>query len=141
MTPRHTVERWIRAINDHDLDGVVACFADDYEDQAPARPGEQVRGSAEVRATFGRLLSALPDLRADLRGTAEDGDTVWVEWAMRGTRAGGTRMEFVGVNVFDVADGLLHRGRIYTELVREAGGLDAQVERMTESSPAREGAT
>jgi ketosteroid isomerase-like protein len=131
MKPSDVVEGWIRAINEHDLDGIVACFAEDYEDEAPARRGEVVRGRDQVRTNFERLLSSMPDIRAELRATVDHGDTVWMEWAMRGTRADGTRMEFVGVNVFDVADALLQRGRIYTELVREAGGLDAQVERMT----------
>jgi ketosteroid isomerase-like protein len=131
VRPRDTVKRWIQAINEHDIEGIVTCFAEDYEDEAPARPGEVVRGRDQVRANFERLMAAMPDIRAELRGSVAQGDTVWMEWAMRGSRADGTRMEFVGVNVFEVRDGRLQRGRIYTELVREAGGLQAQVERMT----------
>jgi hypothetical protein len=63
----------------------------------------------------------------------EDGETVWLEWRMQGTRPDGSSMTFVGVNIFDIADDMLARGRIYTELVRDAGGVDAQVERMTRS--------
>jgi ketosteroid isomerase-like protein len=131
MRPSDVVERWIRAINEHDLNGIVECFAEDYEDEAPARPGEVVHGRGQVRANFERLLSSMPDIRAELRATVDQGGTVWMEWAMRGSRTDGTRMEFAGVNVFEVADGVLYRGRIYTELVREAGGLEAQVQRMT----------
>ena len=40
-------------------------------------------------------------------------------------------MEFVGVNIFGVRDQHFVWGRIYTELVREAGGIEAQIERMT----------
>ncbi|MGH3452499.1 MAG: nuclear transport factor 2 family protein [Haloechinothrix sp.] len=109
----------------------LACFAEDYEDEAPARRGELVRGRDQVRVNFERLLASMPDVHAELRGTVDQGDGVWMEWAMAGTRPDGTRMEFVGVNLFKVEDGLLKRGRIYTELVRDAGGLEAQVERMT----------
>jgi ketosteroid isomerase-like protein len=131
MKPSDAVERWIRAINEHDVGGITECFAEDYQDEAPARPGEIVRGRDQVRANFDRLLKTMPDLRAELRGSVDQEDTVWMEWALRGTRADGTRMEFVGVNVFEVSQGVLRRGRIYTELVRDAGGLDAQVQRMT----------
>ncbi len=35
-----------------------------------------------------------------------------------------------GVNIFEVVGGQFARGRIYSELVREAGGIEAQLERM-----------
>jgi hypothetical protein len=35
------------------------------------------------------------------------------------------------VNIFGVQDDRLGWGRIYTELVRDAGGIDAQIKRMT----------
>lgn len=43
-------------------------------------------------------------------------------------------MEFVGVNIFEVEDDQFQSGRIYTELVREAGGVEQQLERMTRSA-------
>ena len=49
---------------------------------------------------------------------------------LRGGRAD-ARMDFVGVNIFQVRDDQLWRGRIYTELVRQAGGLERQADRMT----------
>lgn len=131
MKPSAVVERWVRAINEHDLDAIVACFAEDYEDEAPARPGEVVQGRGQVRTNFEQLLRTIPHIRAELRTTVDQGETVWMEWRMHGRRTDGTWMEFVGVNIFEVAGGVLRRGRIYTELVREAGGLDAQVQRMT----------
>jgi hypothetical protein len=54
-----------------------------------------------------------------------------MEWQMFGTRDDGTKMDFVGVNIFGVADGVIRWGRIYTELARRAGGIEAQVARMT----------
>ena len=60
-----------------------------------------------------------------------DGETVWIEWRMHGTRRDGRSLEFVGVNLFGVRDEQFVWGRIYTELVHEAGGIDAQIERMT----------
>lgn len=134
VKPSEVVRGWIAAINDHDLDHVVACFAEGYEDEAPARRGESVRGREQVRMNFERLFINMPDIHAELRGVVDEGDQVWMEWAMRGTRGDGSRMEFVGVNLFEVQDDALVRGRIYTELVRDAGGLGEQVDRMVSGS-------
>lgn len=129
--PKRVVELWVDAMSRHDLDTAVSCFAADYTDYAPARPGETVQGRASVRENFATLFAAIPDLSAEILGSVADGQTVWLEWRMAGTRADGTRMEFVGVNLFGVAEGQLRWGRIYTELVRQAGDVGAQIERMT----------
>ncbi len=128
---RAIAERWTRAMTGHDLEAAVGCFAEDYRDEAPARRGEFIRGNAKVREHFAALLRDIPDLRADLLRAVADGDTVWMEWRMHGTRRDGTRMEFVGVNLFGVRDGRFTWGRIYTELVSDAGDIDAQIARMT----------
>ncbi|NUP74584.1 MAG: nuclear transport factor 2 family protein [Sinomonas sp.] len=125
------VERWIQALTDHDLEAAVSCFAPDYRDSAPARRGEEVIGNAQVRANFAALFASIPDLRAELLGRVADGRTVWMEWRMNGTRSDGTPMEFIGINIFEVEGGQFTKGRIYTELVRDSGGLDRQIDRMT----------
>lgn len=109
----------------------MACFAPDDHDEAPARRGEVVQGQEKVRENVAALFRDMPDLRADLLRSVEDGDTVWVEWRLYGTRADGSPMEFVGINLFGVQDEQFAWGRIYTELVRDAGGIDAQIARMT----------
>jgi hypothetical protein len=38
------------------------------------------------------------------------------------------------VNILEVRHGRFVRGRIYTELVREAGGIEAQIERLTKGT-------
>jgi limonene-1,2-epoxide hydrolase len=129
--PEQVVERWVRALTDHDLEAAVACFASEYRDRAPARLGEEVIGREQVRANFAALFASISDLRAELLGRVVDGTTVWMEWRMSGTRTDGTPMEFVGVNIFEVDGGVFTKGRIYTELVHDRGGIDSQVDRMT----------
>jgi 5-oxopent-3-ene-1,2,5-tricarboxylate decarboxylase/2-hydroxyhepta-2,4-diene-1,7-dioate isomerase len=130
-----TAERWVRAISNHDLDAIADCFDPQYRDEAPARPGEAVQGREEVRRNFGVLLKTYPDLRAELLAQVADGDRLWIEWRMEGThRGGGSRMAFAGVNIFGVKDGRFAWGRIYTELVRAAGGIQAQLGRMAGES-------
>lgn len=129
--PLSLAQSWIGAINGHDLDAVVGCFDEAYEDEAPARRGEHVRGDAEVRENYERLHRDLSDLQAELLDSAVEGSTLWMEWRLRGRRADGTIMEFAGVNIFEVRGGRFVRGRIYTELVRDAGGIEEQIDRMT----------
>lgn len=129
--PQQVAERWVNALSRHDLDAAVDCFAADYSDQAPARRGEVVQGRETVRENFARLFTDIPDLHAELLGSVADGQTVWMEWRMSGTRRDGSGMEFVGVNLFGIEDGRFRWGRIYTELVREAGDIRDQINRIT----------
>lgn len=129
--PEAVAQRWITSLSAHDLEAAVDCFDAAYVDEAPARRGESVQGQDSVRRNLSMLLSDLPDLTANISRTVADGDDVWMEWSMRGTRRDGTLLEFVGVNIFQVKDGRFRSGRIYTEIVRDAGGIDAQINRMT----------
>lgn len=132
--PEAVAQRWITSLSAHDLEAAVDCFDAAYVDEAPARRGESVQGQDSVRRNFSMLLSDLPDLTANISRTVADGDDVWMEWSMRGTRRDGTLLEFVGVNIFQVKDGRFRSGRIYTEIVRDAGGIDAQINRMTKGN-------
>ncbi len=134
MSPKSIAARWTQALSAHDLDAAVACFHPEYRDHAPARRGEIVEGRKSVRRNFERLFRDVADLRAELLSAVEDGDTVWMEWRMWGTRSDETPMEFVGVNIFTVEDDQFRWGRIYTELVRDAGGIQQQLERMTQNA-------
>lgn len=129
--PQDVAARWIRAMTEHNLDGATACFHPNYRDEAPARRGEIVNGRDQVRRNFERLFRDVPNLRAELLATAGSGDTVWMEWRMSGSRRDGSQLEFAGVNIFELEGDQFVRGRIYTELVRDAGGVDAQLDRMT----------
>lgn len=131
LSPCSLGERWVVALDAHDLEAAVACFQPNYHDEAPARRGERVDGREMVRENFYRLFRDLPDLRAELLGCVVDGENAWMEWRMHGTRPDGTAIEVAGVNIFRIEDGLIQSGRIYSELVREVGGVDSQVARMT----------
>ena len=120
--PAAAVERLLEAINAHDLEAMVACFADDYVNEWPAHPQRGFQGSAQVRRNWSQIFAGLPDLRARLPRIAVDGDTVWTEWDMSGTRSDGTAFLMRGVAIFGVADGRLASVRFYLEPVEEASG-------------------
>lgn len=126
--PEETIERLLRVTNSHDLDALVACFAHDYVNETPAHPARGFRGNGQVRRNWEQIFAFVPDLRADISGRAADGDAVWTEWTMQGTRRDGTSHEMAGVIVFGVADDLIQWARFYLEPVdRSEATVDAAV--------------
>jgi ketosteroid isomerase-like protein len=116
------VDRLVRATNEHDLEGVAACFAEDYESEAPAHPARGFRGREQVRRNWEQIFVFVPDLRAEVPRSAIDGETVWTEWEMTGTRRDGTVHHVRGVVVFGVRDGVARWGRFYLEPVDMSSG-------------------
>jgi ketosteroid isomerase-like protein len=130
--PQATAERLHRAINAHDLEAFVDCFAPDYASEQPAHPDRAFRGRDQVRKNWARIFASIPDLRADLRGAVAAGETVWTEWTWTGTQETGEPFDWSGVILFGVRDGQIAWGRLYMEAVERAGaGIDAAVRRMT----------
>ena len=122
------VQRLLQATNDHDLEALVACFADDYENVTPAHPARGFRGGAQVRRNWEQIFAFVPDLRAEVARTAVDGDVVWTEWEMTGTRRDGSAHCMRGVVIFCVNGGVARWARFYLEPVDlSAGTVDDAV--------------
>ena len=112
-----TIDRLVGATNRHDLEALVACFAEDYVNETPAHPARGFRGQAQVRRNWEQIFAFVPDIEAEVIHSSVDGDSVWTEWAMRGTRRDGTAHRMSGVIVFGVVDDLIHWARFYLEPV------------------------
>jgi ketosteroid isomerase-like protein len=126
--PQEMVDRLVSATNDHDLDGLVACFAEDYDNETPIHPARSFHGRDQVRRNWEQIFAGVPDLRAEVVRRATDGDTAWTEWTMTGTRRDGTAHRMGGVILFGVRDGVARWARFYLEPVDErAGGVDDAV--------------
>jgi hypothetical protein len=126
------LERLQQALNQHDLEGFVACFAPEYRSEQPAHPNRGFGGREQVEKNWAALFSAIPDFHAKLVGKAADGDVVWAEWRWSGTRAGEPPLEMTGVTVFGIVDGLISWGRLYMEEVEAAGeDIDQTVGRLS----------
>jgi hypothetical protein len=129
--PAAVVERLVAAINAHDLEAMVACFADDYVNEWPAHPQRGFRGNQQVRSNWSQIFAGVPDLRARLPRMVVDGDTVWTEWDLSGTRGDGAAFLMRGVSIFGVAEGRLAWVRFYLEPVEETSGdVDANTRRV-----------
>ena len=114
------VNRLVEATNRHDLDAVVACFAEDYRNETPAHPARGFRGRAQVRRNWEQIFAIVPDIRTQVVRSAVNGSTIWTEWDMRGTRRDGSAHHMCGVIVFGVSEDLARWARFYLEPVDTA---------------------
>ncbi len=129
------VERLREAINRHDLEAFVACFAPDYHSEQPAHPNRIFTGSAQVRMNWAAFFAGVPDLQAEVVRTTAEGETVWVEWHWRGSRRDQSPLDMRGVTLFAVRDDRIVWGRLYMEETEEAGAdIDATMQHLTEPS-------
>jgi ketosteroid isomerase-like protein len=129
--PAAVVERLLEAVNAHDLEAMVACFADDYRNETPAHPQRGFRGRGQVRRNWTQIFAGVPDLRARLPRMTVEGDTVWTEWDISGTRGDGAAFLMRGVVIFGVTDASITSARFYLEPVEEASGdVDAHTRRV-----------
>ena len=129
--PASVVERLRAAVDAHDLDALAACFAGDYRNETPAHPRRGFQGREQVRRNWAQLFAGVPDLAARVLGTAADGDRVWTEWDLSGTRRDGARFALRGVVIFGVAAGVIASARFYLEPVEETSGdVDAHTARV-----------
>lgn len=134
--PTSMVRRLAAATNAHDLDALVACFADDYLNETPAHPARGFRGTEQVRRNWAQLFAGIPDLSVRILATAAADDTAWTEWEMSGTRSDGTAHLMRGVIIFGVAAGKAVSARFYLEPVEDtSGGADAQISRVVPAAP------
>jgi ketosteroid isomerase-like protein len=126
------MERLTAAQNAHDLEGMLACFHDDYLSEQPQHPARTFRGIDQVRKNWSAMLTSIPDFHAEIVRSAVDGSTVFNEVHWTGTKADGTPLDERGVLVMGVREDRLAWGRLYVEEVEaEGAGIDAVVGRMT----------
>lgn len=130
---RALLDRLSKAVDDHDLDALVECFSTDYRNETPAHPGRSFEGREQVRENWQRIFAGVPDITAVVLQAAVDGDTVWSEWEMRGTRADGQPHLMRGVIVFTVPDDRATAARFYLEPVEPGeGGVRAAISDVVE---------
>ena len=111
--PSEVLRRQERALNAHDIDALADCFHEDLHSENFVHPSQTFVGREQVRRNWALMISRVPDLRAQLLGTAVDGDTVWSEWRIYGTRRDGALLDLRGVIISKVEDGRVRSSRRY----------------------------
>lgn len=96
------------AFDRHDLDGIMAHFADDAVFEGPRGPdrwGQRVIGKHAVRDAFAARFSGIPDVRYQDDDHFVDGDRGASEWTLSGTMSTGQRIEVRGCDLWTLRDG------------------------------------
>ena len=119
---RAWVDRLVAATNAHDVEALVACFAEDYRNVTPVHPSRGFSGREQVRRNWEQIFAAVPDIRTDVVACVVDGPTVWTQWEMRGTRADGTLHQMAGVVIFETDGVAARKATFFLEPVDDGGG-------------------
>jgi ketosteroid isomerase-like protein len=125
-------DRMLSAMNAHDLDAFVACFAADYESQQPAHPNRAFRGSAQVRKNWEGVFGGIPDFTAELLLSTEMAGGLEIsEWRWQGTHTDGSPFGMQGMVVTGVQRHQIAWQRLYLEPI-ELGG--ANIDQMVQET-------
>ncbi len=106
------IERYNEAWNAHDVEAIVAFHAPDmvFENHTA---GERMTG-AEVGPHLARIFENWPDLAFRGRRLYARNELVVSEWTATATDPQGRRLEWDGVDIFPVRDGLILRKDVYS---------------------------
>jgi len=107
------------AFDRHDLDGIMAHFADDAVFEGPRGPdawGTRFVGAEEIRKAFAARFSGIPDIRYQGDEHFVDGDRGASEWSLSGTTTDGTWIEVRGCDLWTIRDGRIVKKDSYWKI-------------------------
>ena len=114
------VQRLQDAVDKRDLDALERCFEADYRNETPAHPARGFVGRDQVRANWELIFAGVPDISTEVLRKSVEGDVVWSEWEMRGTRPDGLPHLMRGVVIFGIHNDRAAWARFYLEPVDPA---------------------
>jgi hydroxyacylglutathione hydrolase len=128
--------RYFDAVAEADLDTMVSCWAPGGIDNIA--PIGELRAPDEIRAFFSGLFQSTPDMKFEVLDFIPEESKVAVRWRATGTFSGGpfmgieptgARVQFEGIDMVTVEDGLIRRNDAYydgTQFARQIGMLPAR---------------
>ncbi|MGZ3418370.1 MAG: nuclear transport factor 2 family protein [Polyangiales bacterium] len=115
MSNESIAHAWIAAFNAHDVDALVALYADDATHTSPKiralhpESGGKLLGKAALSSWWRDANARIPDLRYELTAVTANADRVFVEYLRH---APGQEVMPVA-EVFDVQGGKIVASRVY----------------------------
>jgi ketosteroid isomerase-like protein len=106
MSTEHTVQdlrRVLDAFNEHDLDAIMAHFAEDSVFESPRGPdpwGRRFVGKDEVRRGLAARFEGIPDVHYGEDDHFVCGSRAVSEWTITGTDLDGNRIEVRGCDLW-----------------------------------------
>ena len=107
------------AFDQHDLEGIMAHFADDAVFEGPRGTdpwGTRFSGRAAVREAFAARFAGIPDVRYQGDAHFVDGDRGASEWTLSGTTTDGQRIEVRGCDLWTLHDGMVVKKDSYWKI-------------------------
>ena len=104
---RDVIERFNAALNNHDVDAVMALMTPDcvFENTFPAPDGERFEGQPAVRAFWQQLLAGSPQAHFTTEELFTAGDRAVVRWCYAWIDGAGASGHVRGVDLFRVREG------------------------------------
>jgi ketosteroid isomerase-like protein len=102
------LEQIAAAFDAHDLDGIMARFADDAVFDGPRGSeawGTRFVGREAIRQAFAARFTGIPDVRYQEDSHFVDGDRGASEWTLSGTTTDGERTEVRGCDLWTLRGG------------------------------------
>jgi len=107
------------AINAHDIDAFMNCFANDFMGEQPVHPERSFTSTEQVRKNWTTLFAQVPDLQAKLITHTIAGDVGWSEWHWQGNHINGTELNMRGVVDVRLKENTIAWARLYMEPVQK----------------------
>jgi ketosteroid isomerase-like protein len=117
-----TLKAITEAFNAHDLDAIMAFFADDCSLDMPRGPdpwGKRFTGKAAVREGLAMRFKGLPDVRYGEDRHWVSGNFGVSEWLLTGTAPDGARIRVRGCDHWEFRDGKVLRKDSYWKIVEK----------------------
>ncbi len=129
------IDRYNAAWNDHDVEAIVSMHTDDSVFENHTTGDVNIGKDAIAKAITG-IFAVFPDLSFEARSQYIRDDLVVQEWTARGTHEGpmtrsgikveptGKKVEYRGMDVIPIRDGLVARKDVYSDgvtLLRQLG--------------------
>jgi ketosteroid isomerase-like protein len=115
-----TFEEILDAFNRHDLDAIMAFFAEDATLDTPRGPdpwGRRFEGKAAVREGLAARFAGIPDVHYGEGRHFVCGERGVSEWLLTGTTTKGERIAVRGCDLWEFRDGLVVRKDSYWKIV------------------------
>lgn len=115
-----TLEAILDGFNRHDLDAIMAFFAEDATLDTPRGAnvwGTRFEGKAAVREGLAARFAGIPDVHYGEDRHWVAGDRGASEWRLTGTTTSGERVDVRGCDLWEFRDGLVVRKDSYWKIV------------------------
>ncbi len=111
---RAAVQRYLDALNDHDVDAIAACVTEDFDNEHTSSLGHGLQGREAYRARLAGFLAEFADLHYDVEELIVEGAHAAAAYRMTfdwlGEPSARKPVAIRGMFRFRVADGLIaHR--------------------------------